>query len=531
MPKMSNVSYRPFPMSGVVAISAISVAVSIVFASGGFSSAQTAGGAAWASLTVNSASQTTLESLSSANATKPVTLFAFFLPLSHDPVAIDVTHLHSVGEVARSVVAELALTAKLGRAVTAADVRLLPISHAEAFRIIASATYSVPTAEKGAPLRTLDAFDATRLEKGSCLLVELKVDSPVLSDKVPALNGISPPPSLPTNACETSPRFAYLITIAGDMFPTHGDFADLLADPDVASFYVTWRVPLRDYPFHPGTFGENRNFLLELAVASEQRRGCRFLYYVFVDEHTPRLKLNDMAQIDGIRTDIAPYVAFREMLLEWRPAVGYPRYEFMPKFDPQRRTPAHSVVNFDHVMVAVHFTAARLLLPYAIDLETLHWWHAQLLIDLVASMLYLESSLEFRSFESFPKVDHESSSKANNPGRTFDFAVMESYLRNAVLSEDKSVLAKRVFPGLAVLHDGLERRGNVSQRYDIDVRVLGIKKDHAVWTRANSFWARLGAANSQCVAGFCDLVDPVTSGYVAQLTDCRKRPCIASYLY
>ena len=341
--------------------------------------------------------------------------------------------------------------------------------------------------------------------------------------------GGGPLSPLPTHACAASPRFAYLVTLAGERFPAHGDFADLLADPDVASFYSTWRVPLGDYPFHPGTFGENRNFLLELAVAAERRRGCRFTYYVFVDEHAPRLSFNAMAGVDGVRTDLAPYLAFRELLLEWRPAVGYPRYGFMPKFDPGRSTPAHSVVNFDHVMVAVHFTAARLLLPYAIDLEPLHWWHAQALFDLEAAMLFLEGSLEFRSLESSPKEPHESASSANNPGRPFDIALMERYLRNAVLPEDRSVLAGRVFALGTILRDGLERRANSSVRYDIDVRALGAKQDHALWTRANAFWARLGAENAaRCGGGFCDLLDPAATGFAEQLTDCRVQACVAA---
>ena len=101
-------------------------------------------------------------------------LFAFYLPLSHTPVPVDVAELHSVGEVARAAVVELALPAKLGRAVTAADVSLFVISRDEAVRLMANDSRVVSIAAKGAMLRALDYFDVNALLEGSCLLVELK---------------------------------------------------------------------------------------------------------------------------------------------------------------------------------------------------------------------------------------------------------------------------------------------------------------------------------------------------------------------
>lgn len=118
-------------------------------------------------------------------------LFAFFLPLGHDPVPIDAAGLRSVGEVARAAVTELALPAKLGHAVTAADVRLFIISHEEGLRLIADSARIVPEAEKGAPLGAIDTFDIAELCEGSCLLVELQV-LPSFTDR--------PAPLLPSPA-------------------------------------------------------------------------------------------------------------------------------------------------------------------------------------------------------------------------------------------------------------------------------------------------------------------------------------------
>jgi hypothetical protein len=106
------------------------------------------------------------------NASSP--LFVFFLPLSHIPVPVDVSGLHFVGEVARAATHELALAAKLGRAVTAADVLLYVISRNEALRLMDDGKRAASSTNMGAPLGALDAFDSAELCEGSCLLLELR---------------------------------------------------------------------------------------------------------------------------------------------------------------------------------------------------------------------------------------------------------------------------------------------------------------------------------------------------------------------
>ena len=62
-----------------------------------------------------------------AGSTSALPLLAFFLPLGHTLVPVDVSGLRMFGKVARAATAELALAAKLGHAVTAADVRVFVI--------------------------------------------------------------------------------------------------------------------------------------------------------------------------------------------------------------------------------------------------------------------------------------------------------------------------------------------------------------------------------------------------------------------
>jgi hypothetical protein len=132
-------------------------------------------------------------------------LFVFFLPLGRDPVPVDVAGLRTVGEVALAAVRELALPAKLGRAVTAADVRLFVLSREEALRLVADgASTLLPEAEKcGSPL-TPGAFDANSLFcNGSSLLVVLA--GPLIE----ASNSpIAPAPSLAANPNASQPASA-----------------------------------------------------------------------------------------------------------------------------------------------------------------------------------------------------------------------------------------------------------------------------------------------------------------------------------
>ena len=98
----------------------------------------------------------------------------FFLSLSHTPVPVNVTKLHSVSEVARAAVVELELPIKLGRPVTVADVSLFVISRDEAFRLMTDDSHVVSAAAKGTALSMLDDFDVNVILTGGCLLVELK---------------------------------------------------------------------------------------------------------------------------------------------------------------------------------------------------------------------------------------------------------------------------------------------------------------------------------------------------------------------
>ena len=97
-------------------------------------------------------------------------VFAFFLPLGRKPVPVDVTHLSTVSELAREAVAELALPAKIGRAVTAADVNIFVISREDALQIVAGGAASA----HGAALGALDPLDFSRLCKNCSLMLELE---------------------------------------------------------------------------------------------------------------------------------------------------------------------------------------------------------------------------------------------------------------------------------------------------------------------------------------------------------------------
>ena len=129
------------------------------------------------------------------------TLPVFFVPLGRRPVSVDVAGLYTVGEIEREAITALALSAKLGHAVTAADVRIFVISHEEALQLMAGVLLN--EAEKGAPLDALDAFDARALCEGSCLLVELEEDASAAqtSAELPAAPSSSnTPPAAPSSS-------------------------------------------------------------------------------------------------------------------------------------------------------------------------------------------------------------------------------------------------------------------------------------------------------------------------------------------
>lgn len=313
-------------------------------------------------------------------------------------------------------------------------------------------------------------------------------------------------------------RFAYLVTLRGGgpahQVPNYGDYEYLRSGSDESEmFVVTWKERTEGFPFNEGgTFAANRNYLLELALQKEEARGCRFTYYIWHDEHMEKLTFDpEVAAHDGVRMDIAPHAAFRSQLDQRNPAVAVPKYHWMPprggtSFGGESARGAYSVLMFDHAMVAVHSTAARIILPFAADLEPIHWVYTQELFSQFVSVLYLEHTHCYPAFVVPFKVSHRSATDENNGaiGKTWVKGLMGKYLLPALVSSGP--LVNRLWPFE-------EATGKVPQvaldsppdvRYDVDLSLV-VNAGHPMWQYINSFWEAYGSNMLACGGGFCDL--------------------------
>lgn len=303
-------------------------------------------------------------------------------------------------------------------------------------------------------------------------------------------------------ACDTEPRFAYLVTLESDL-PDYGDYKALAAMPSVELITVTWREQRNGSAFNPGaTFTENRNLLLDLALKREHQRGCRFTYYIYLDEHVAPLEYDaETARVDGLDTSLPPHQGLQRVLLDWNPAIGYTRYSWMPRLDPNIPLQGSNRLNFDHVMIAVHYTAARLMLPMYAPFDAFHWVYGQQLFDSLANTLFMEHCVFFRSFV-INKINHPSSTQAANDafGKPWNTALMDPFLLSTFRP---GLMQRRVWPWGSEIPQ-VARRAPPDVRYDVDLAAL-VRESASFWLYNSDFWARHGTGVHACGGGFCDL--------------------------
>jgi hypothetical protein len=315
-------------------------------------------------------------------------------------------------------------------------------------------------------------------------------------------------------------RFAYLVTVRGggpaNQAPDYGDYEYFKSGSNETELItITWKERTEGFPFSPGgTFSSHRNVLLELALQREEARGCRYTYYIWYDEHLPELLMDhDVALYDGVRTDLAPHAAFREELDKRNPAVAMGRYHWMhprggSSYGGEEARGAYSVLNFDHAFMAVHSTAARVLLPFHTELEPMHWVYAQENFCQLVAALFLEHVHYYPSFVVPRKISHTSATDHFNGdtgnGKTWIMGLMGEMVANAVVSNGS--LARRIWPwgkGLEkVPQAALDAPPHV--RYDVDLTSV-VLEGHPMWQYINTFWEAYGSGARECGGGFCDL--------------------------
>ncbi|XP_023933078.1 uncharacterized protein LOC106157939 isoform X2 [Lingula anatina] len=180
---------------------------------------------------------------------------------------------------------------------------------------------------------------------------------------------------------ENSPQFVYLIQGAS-MHAIQG----LNATPNREIIWLTFRDRTGDIYFPNSTHGEGRNRLLTEAIdRAAERKDGGYLYYVFLDDDVELVSVN-FANISW-RTDLPenPYDRFEEFLLDYEPAVGYPR---PITFHTGPNSTVGLSYNFDAIINAFHRHTLSFLLPYITDLDHVSWWFAQWFIMHTSAAFY-----------------------------------------------------------------------------------------------------------------------------------------------
>lgn len=185
------------------------------------------------------------------------------------------------------------------------------------------------------------------------------------------------------------PRFIYLIQAAkGNPYP------DLASDNrDV--IVLNWKEPALtpNTLYHPGcTWNEGRNRLLAEAKHRERQTGASYLYFIFMDEDCEFEVDRALTERLDLSVPEDPFDAFEAFLLNWEPAVGYPRYDWQHT-EPDREV--NLGYNFDALVNAFHRDTIGTLLPYYTGFDAESWLYSQLLISHLCAMLYNAHRIQY----------------------------------------------------------------------------------------------------------------------------------------
>eukprot|EP00929_Paragymnodinium_shiwhaense_P079930 TRINITY_DN41674_c0_g1_i1.p1 TRINITY_DN41674_c0_g1~~TRINITY_DN41674_c0_g1_i1.p1 ORF type:complete len:482 (-),score=96.84 TRINITY_DN41674_c0_g1_i1:743-2188(-) len=143
-------------------------------------------------------------------------------------------------------------------------------------------------------------------------------------------------------------------------------------------YVLTFRSRRRTALYFPNSLlAEGRNVLLAAAAAQEMLRGYTYNYYVLMDA--------DAQAAPSWPTALSLFEGF---LRSWEPAVGLLEHDDPLEPVLNDSAPPRSMWAFDHIFMAVHGEAARVLLPYDTSWDETCYWVSQWVLTSLASALY-----------------------------------------------------------------------------------------------------------------------------------------------
>mmetsp|Transcript_22456 Transcript_22456/g.53123 ORF Transcript_22456/g.53123 Transcript_22456/m.53123 type:complete len:225 (+) Transcript_22456:3-677(+) len=118
-------------------------------------------------------------------------------------------------------------------------------------------------------------------------------------------------------------------------------------------------------------------------------------FYIFMDGDAQLLEARDFGRNTG-----NPFTTLQNYLVEWQPAAGFvhkPWHHITPN-------EVQTGYNFDHVVAAFHWEAARYLLPYEEKFDDESWWYCSVVTSLVVNAFWHPHNLQFNALQ---VVDHD----------------------------------------------------------------------------------------------------------------------------
>jgi hypothetical protein len=121
----------------------------------------------------------------------------------------------------------------------------------------------------------------------------------------------------------------------------------------------------------------------------------RFLYYIFMDEDVKLLV--DLGRSTLHCGNCGPHQLFEQYLVQYQPAVAFPRFPLWHQDDGSEVQLLHTNFNFDHILIAIRAEAATMFLPTETRFDSECWWLGQSIWAMVARAFYHEHTIQVNS--------------------------------------------------------------------------------------------------------------------------------------
>lgn len=283
-------------------------------------------------------------------------------------------------------------------------------------------------------------------------------------------------------------KFVYLI-VAREDYP----YFEKLVTPNSDCIVLYWKSepeggnPWDSIYFPNSTWSESRNRLLEVAYAKDD-----YEYFIFMDDD---ITLSE------------PFSKFEEFLLKYKPAIGYPKYDWHGSLNTKRRFFSNPIywlrnywfikfrhniqkpiswVSFDACFNAFHRDALPVCLPYVTKYDSTSWWWSQEMLYFPAFSQYLGNTKQANLIVA---SNHKSDSYPRDDMASDSLTQADKHMLDLIHPHRRQVFKPVMFPNSRSYSSPLSSSIEHSRTIEDLSTDFNLETEH--WETTRKFWENL----------------------------------------